>query len=58
MHGICVWLYGPERILVIFQLQHFWIGKFPTTSIGGDTVNFSSFLRGGDAIFRDKKTYL
>ena len=58
MHGICVWLYGPEHTLATFQLQNFGIEKFPTTSIGGGNVDFSSFLRGGDAIFRDKKTYL
>ena len=46
MHGIFVWLYGPEHTLVTFQLQIFGGEKFPTFSIEGDQCPFFTIMRG------------
>ena len=46
MHGIFVWLYGPEHTLVTFQLKNFGGEKIQIFSIEGDPCPVFTIMRG------------
>ena len=55
MHGIFVWLYGPEHTLVTFQLQKFWGRKNPDFFYRRGSMSIFHYHERGDAFLRDKK---
>ena len=54
MHGIFVWLYGPEHTLVTFQLQKFWGRKKSDFFYRRGSMSIFHYHERGDAFLRDK----
>ena len=54
MHGIFVWLYGPEHTFVTFQLQKIWGAKKSDFFYRRGSMSIFHYHERGDAFLRDK----